>query len=388
MFDRDMLKNVDWIFLGLVYLLLAVNLIILRSASGNVVAGDPNYYLKRQLLWVLLGTVVMVLAALFNYQLLPRWSKYIYIVTLLMLLAVLLVGSEHNGAQRWLNLGLFEFQPAELAKLLIIATFACYLARHKDGMMHLPEFIKACLYVLIPLMLVFLEPDLGTSIVFLAILIGMIWAGGAAPRTLLIVLIIGLVLVLALFGYLFFLTDGYQHIPEETPSWLPLHGYQLTRLIIFTNPYMDPLDSGYHIIQSEVAIGSGGFWGKGFGEGSQVQGNFLPEHHTDFIFAVVGEEFGFVGCIVLMLLYFLLFWRALRIAYNAKDDVGMLLVVGVTSMLFFQVFINVGMTIGIMPVTGLPLPLLSYGGSSMLMNMMAIGLIVGVSLRSPMKIFR
>ena len=168
---------------------------------------------------------------------------------------------------------------------------------------------------------------------------------------------------------------------------LPMKTYQLMRLVIFINPYMDPLDTGYHIIQSQVAIGSGGFFGKGFGHGSQVQSNFLPEHHTDFIFSVVGEEFGLLGCLVLLFIFAVIIYRCLTIAFNSSDMFGTLIVSGITMMFTFQVFVNIGMTIGIMPITGLTLPFMSYGGTSMLMTMLAIGLVLSVNIRSQKHIF-
>jgi len=174
---------------------------------------------------------------------------------------------------------------------------------------------------------------------------------------------------------------------EDIPSWMPLRAYQLIRLIIFVNPYMDPLDSGYHMIQSEVAIGSGGLWGKGYGQGTQVQGNFLPEHHTDFIFAVVGEELGFIGTSALLLLYMAFLLRILRVAKNASDLLGKIMAVGVAFMFGFQVFVNAGMSIGIMPITGLPFPFLSYGGSSMMLNMMCMGLVFSIAMRSKRELF-
>jgi rod shape determining protein RodA len=190
-------------------------------------------------------------------------------------------------------------------------------------------------------------------------------------------------LIFILFLALSNVTEGFSHALEEgdLPSWVPLKPYQITRLIIFINPYMDPLDAGYQMIQSEVAIGSGGLWGKGYGEGTQVQGNFLPDHHTDFIFSVIGEEFGFVGTITIMLLYLLLLLRCLYAAISARDQLGRLIASGVTAMFACQIFINIGMTIGIMPVTGITFPLLSYGGSSMMINMIALGLVFSVYAR-------
>lgn len=288
---------------------------------------------------------------------------------------------EQKGAHRWYDLGFMDFQPSELAKVVMIVCFASFLSRKEEEMDRWRNFFLSVAIMGLPMVLILIEPDLGTSLVFIAIFFAMLWVGGFPVKRMLILLLIVVALIAFIFGVLYVATDGWQHIPEELPIPLPLEPYQFTRLIIFMNPDMDPLNSGYHMIQSMVAIGSGGLWGKGFGNGSQVQGNFLPEHHTDFIFSAIGEEFGLVGCLVILGLYLLLLSRALRIAIRAKDSLGTLIVTGVVTMFTFQILVNVGMTIGIMPVTGLPLPLLSYGGSSMMVNTMALGLIFSINLR-------
>ncbi len=217
----------------------------------------------------------------------------------------------------------------------------------------------------------------------------MAWVGGVPKKLVAIALITVLVLVIVLFVVLGALTGGFQYQPDDEaiPDWIPLKGYQVTRLVIFINPYMDPLDKGYHMIQSQIAIGSGGFMGKGLGNGSQVQGNFLPEHHTDFIFSVVGEELGFVGTFTILGLYLFILIRLLWHAFRAKDLYGSLIIVGVVAMFAFQIFTNAGMTIGVMPVTGLPFPMLTYGGSSMLLCMICWGMVFSVILRREVVLF-
>lgn len=386
MLQTRFLKNIDWIFLALLIVIMTVSLIVLRSASANVFQ-DPYHFVKRQLLWVVIGFGIMFFIASFDYVGLKRFGNYIYIANIALLLAVFALGFESKGAQRWISLGFFDLQPSELAKIAIIICFAGFLAKRQGELERIWDIIPCLVYVGIPFILILKQPDLGTSLVFLAILLGMLWVGGANPRLMMIMLICILVLAILIFGILFFATDGFQKPPEELPFPLPLKPYQLLRLVIFVNPDMDPLGAGYHVIQSQVAIGSGGLWGKGYQQGSQVQGNFLPEHHTDFIFSTVGEELGFWGSGGILLLYFLLFWRMVYIAKEAREIFGTLIVVGVTSMLAFQVLVNTGMTMGIMPVTGIPLPFLTYGGSGMLSNMIAMGFVLSVNLRKQQLLF-
>ncbi|MEL7564706.1 MAG: rod shape-determining protein RodA [Dehalobacterium sp.] len=386
MLQTRFLKNIDWIFLALLIVIMTVSLIILKSASANVFK-DQLYFVKRQLLWVVAGFGVMFFIASFDYVFLKRYVNYIYIANIALLAAVYVVGYESKGAQRWISLGFFDLQPSELAKIAIIICFAGFLAKRQGELERIWDIIPCLLYVGFPMILILKQPDLGTSLVFLAILLGMLWVGGVNPKLMMIMLLCILVLALFIFAILYFATEGFQKPPEELPIPLPLKTYQLLRLVIFVNPDMDPLGAGYHVIQSQVAIGSGGLWGKGYQQGSQVQGNFLPEHHTDFIFSTVGEELGFLGGSLILLLYFLLFWRMVHIAKEARDIFGSLIVIGVTSMLVFQVLVNTGMAMGMMPVTGIPLPFLTYGGSGMLSNMIAMGFVLSVNLRKQQLLF-
>jgi rod shape determining protein RodA len=386
MLQTKLLKNIDWVFLGLLILIMTVSLIILRSASANVFQ-DPYYFVKKQLVWIILGFGLMFFIATFDYVFLMRVGKYIYVANLVLLLAVFVFGYESKGAQRWISLGFFDLQPSEIAKIVIIISFAVLLSKRQGELERFWDLAPCLVFIGIPMLLVLKQPDLGTSLVFLAIMLGMLWVGGVNPRLMVILIAVFLVFALFIFGLLFFATDGFHKPPEDLPIPLPLKPYQLLRLVIFINPDMDPLGSGYHVIQSKVAIGSGGLWGKGYQQGSQVQGNFLPEHHTDFIFSTVGEELGFIGGSTILILYFLLFWRMVNIAKEARDIFGTLIVVGVISMLVFQFLVNVGMTMGIMPVTGIPLPFLTYGGSGMLSNMIAMGLVLSVNLHKQRLLF-
>ncbi len=363
-------KSLDLAFLFAVGLLLSLSLLVLASATASI-SPEPLYYVRRQAVWISLGVVAAFCAASFDYRKLPRLEYFLYGLTVLLLFVVLVVGKASRGAQQWIALGPFLFQPSELGKVLMVVCFASYLNRRQGDLQNLRSLLPCFLYFAPPLVLVLAQPDLGTSLVFFAILFGMLYLAGARPMLLLGLAGGGLALAI--------LAIALHFSPLHLP--LPLKEYQLNRLLVFLNPYRDPQGAGYHIIQSLVAIGSGGLLGKGLFRGSQVQLNFLPEHHTDFIFSVVGEELGFVGAALFLLLYFLLLYRTLAIAFQARDALGRLLAGGILSMWLFHVLENIGMTIGVMPITGIPLPFLSYGGSFMLTNMLAVGILLSIQLR-------
>ncbi|MBQ2887986.1 MAG: rod shape-determining protein RodA [Firmicutes bacterium] len=388
MFDKKMIKNVDWLFVGLLLVLLGTSLFVLASASGNLVASKPYYFVQRQAVWMLLGVLVAAAVAWFNYRDLEKWTKPAYALMLVLLVAVLLVPPREGvEAARWLYFGSFTFQPSELGKLVVIVSLAAYLARNQHRIKDWRVFWGAMALTFVPMLLILKEPDLGTALVFGFIMVVMMWLAGVPRKRVLVLLLIVFLLVGVVFVDLWFATDGFTHLAEDLPLPLPMRTYQLNRLIIFINPEMDPTDAGYQIIQSKVAIGSGGLLGKGYGEGSQVQNNFLPTHHTDFIYAVVGEELGFIGSLFVLLLYVGLLLRAVRIALSAGDLFGSLIVSGIVAMLLFQIYTNIGMTIGLMPITGITLPFFSYGGTSLLINMLSVGLILSVNIRSSVKLF-
>lgn len=386
MFDKRLWKNLDPIFLLFFFLLLACSLVVMSSASMNLVDGDPYYYVKKHAIWMGLGLVIATLLTTFNYRNLTKWCKPLYGIMLVLLVGVLFMPAQ-QGAHRWFNLGFIDFQPSELGKLITIVFFAAFLVSRQDSIKTWKTFFLCFLVVGIPMGLVLIEPDLGTSMVFFAILLAMMWVAGIPRKRMLLLIGILVAIVAFVFWDLYVSTDGFNQVAETLVVPLPMQAYQLMRLVIFINPYMDPLNSGYHIIQSQIAIGSGGLFGKGYGQGTQIQNDFLPEHHTDFIFSVVGEEFGLVGCLLLLLIFAVILYRCLTIAFNAGDLFGTLIVTGITMMLTFQIFVNIGMTIGIMPVTGITLPFMSYGGTSMQINMIAIGLILSVNIRSKQHIF-
>ncbi len=372
MSEHRLIKSLDFTLIFVIIAILTMSLVAIYSANvaSATEGGDPYNYVKKQLLWIALGTIIILVILNFDYEDFKGYSNHLYFFNLAILLLVIFAGDSALGAQRWIDIGPFRFQPSEFAKVLVIMTFANFLANRKDKLNTFWELVPAFFYVGIPMLLILKQPDLGTSLVFVAIMFGMLFIAGANPL---------------LVGGLF--TGGvatailWVYLRLNYGIWIPLKDYQLERLTIFLDPFSDPWGAGYHIIQSLVAIGSGESWGKGYLEGTQNQLNFLPEQHTDFIFSVIGEEFGFIGAIVLLFLFFMFVYRSLLIAGKAKDMYGTLLVTGVISMFVFQIFVNIGMTTAIMPVTGLPLPLVTYGGSSMLTNMIGIGLIINVSLR-------
>ncbi|KTE92167.1 rod shape determining protein RodA [Desulfitobacterium sp. LBE] len=381
MLDRRMLKNLDFLFILFVFLLLGTSLLIQSTASYNIYESQPFRLLKIQSVWIATGLILCTVIALFDYQKLRRFSWWIYAFNIALLLAVFAFGEEAKGAQRWIPVTSTQnIQPSEFAKLFIIVTFADFLSKRQGKLNRFRDFIPPFLYILIPMLLIVKQPDLGTALVFVAILIGMMFVAGANPWKF-GGLIVGGILIVAFALWV--------HFAEDLPGWLqfakaiplPLHDYQLQRLTVFLDPAADISGDGYQIIQSIWAIGSGGFWGKGYRQGTQAQLDFLPEHHTDFIFSVVGEEFGFIGTITLLFCFLIFLLRAVNIGMKAKDVYGTLVAAGIVSMFTFHILVNVGMTSGIMPVTGIPLPLISYGGSAMWANLMAIGVLLSINIR-------
>ena len=379
--DKRTLRNLDFLFILFTLLLLVASLFILSTASINVDKADPLHYVKGQALWIISGILIAIIMAGIDYQKWRQFRWWIYGLNLALLFAVILFGHSAKGATRWIPItSSFSIQPSEFAKIFIIITFADFLAHRKGKLDNFRDFIVPFLFVLVPMLLIFKQPDLGTTLVFAAIFIGMMFVAGANPWKF-GGLLVGGVCIIGLALWLHFATNlpGWLHWAQGLP--LPMQDYQLKRLTIFVNPAADKSGDGFHILQSLWAIGSGQLWGKGYRMGTQGQLNFLPEHHTDFIFSVVGEEFGFVGTVTLLFLFLIFILRSISIALKARDPFGMLIATGVISMFTFHILVNVGMTSGIMPVTGIPLPLISYGGSAMWSNMASVGLLLSVNLR-------
>jgi rod shape determining protein RodA len=368
------LRSLDWILLGATLALAIFGMFMLYSATHlDTNISTPFYYVRSQAVGLVLGIVLLLMISIANYRWLSRWRTYIYLATLAMLVVTLVVGSGGSevGANRWIQLPFFRLQTSELAKLLLTISLAGVLAEGV-ALRHRLRFVLLCvLYVLVPTALVFLQPDLGSALVFGAILAVMLVVWGIRIPHLGIIAgasVLAVVMVL-----------------RVLPSAFGVHllkDYQLKRLTLFLDPDKDPSGLGYQLSQSKIAVGSGMFTGKGYLEGTQTHLNFLPAHHTDFIFAVIGEELGFMGALLLLALFGVIIWRALRIARLSEDMFGRLIAAGISGILIFQVFVNIGMTIGIMPVTGIPLPFVSFGSSSLVVFLMAIGLLESVHVHS------
>jgi rod shape determining protein RodA len=360
------IRHLDPTLIGTAVALSVYGLFMVYSATHQSLATlgeDPGFYLKKQLAFLLLGLVVLLVAASVDYRLVKVYAPLAWVgATFLLFLVLTPLGSETAGAQRWISLAGFQFQPSEFAKLAVTAMLAAHISELRESM-SLEQVWRITGLAVIPMALVFFQPDVGTTMVFAAILVALLVMGGAKVKH---IGILALVAMIAL-GGAFRLG-----IVKE---------YQIARLTGFIDPTEDPLRAGYNRQQAEIAIGSGGLFGRGYLEGTQTNLDFVPEQHTDFVFTVVGEELGFAGALLLLLLFGALLWRAFRIAALAADPFGRLLAVGIAVIMAFQVFVNVGMTLGIMPITGIPLPLVSYGGSALLTNLAAVGLLLNVHMR-------
>jgi rod shape determining protein RodA len=334
--------------------LIFIGLVMISSASGNHFSSPE---VRRQFTYFIIGFLLLVLFTAIDYEFWGRTYKYIFALNIVLLTAVMIFGHTVKGAQRWVSLGpLGTFQPSETAKLATIITLAKILTMNEAWKIR--DILKAGLYVAIPWLLILIQPDLGTALVLIAVSLALFYMAGVKPWILFSTMLAGLL-----------------------AAPFVLKDYQKRRLLTFINPEGDPEGSGWNLIQAKIAIGSGKIWGKGIFLGTQNQLNFVPEHSTDFIFTVIGEELGMVGAAGILLLYFYLLWQGLSIARSSRDSFGTLLAVGIVAMLGFHIMVNIGMTLGIMPVAGIPLPFISYGGSSLLTNMMAIGILGSIYFR-------
>ena len=363
--DQRILKNLDFTLLGVVGALIAIGLLMVYSTTRDntiLTHGHQFAVVERQLLSVFIGLVLGFILLFVDYRISDRMAQLFYILMVLLLVAVLFLGSVRNGARSWL----FNFQPAELAKIITIITLGKYLAE-KESLGSYFNFIGPFLYLALPLGLILLQPDLGTALVFIFFFFTMLYVAGAPGWKIIILVAVGISLV----GIMFM-----AHHFFNTP--LLIKEYQVNRLTSFINPDHDPRGSGWNVRQAVIAVGSGQFFGKGLFRGSQGRLGYLPENFTDFIFAVLCEETGFIGSFIVLFLYFTLIWRGFRIAIQAKDKSGNIIATGIVSMFLFHIFENMGMNIGIMPITGIPLPFLSYGGSSMIVNIISISILSGI----------
>jgi rod shape determining protein RodA len=363
MFDRRLIQNFDWVLLLLLILLACVSILNLYSATISIrYAGGSQIFIK-QIHWYMIGFAVFFLMTTFNYYALERFAYHAYFLSIVLLFLVLLIGKTSSGSQRWLVLGgTFTLQPSELAKITIVLALAKFFSDQEEFQEYfLRDLWRPMIMTAIPSLLIIKQPDLGTALLLSAVSFSIILFMKVNWKSLGILIFSGLALAPFV--------------------WFNLKEYQQKRVLTFVNPDMDPLGAGYHINQSKIAIGSGLLWGKGFLQGTQTRLHFLPEQHTDFAFSVWAEEWGFIGSILLLTLYLLLVLWGINIAKNSKDKFGSILAVGLITIVFWQLVINVGMVTGLLPVVGIPLVLFSYGGSSLVSTMAAMGLLMNISMR-------
>ncbi len=346
---------------GIAVPVLLLTILGLCFVYSTTVTGTASKFFIRQLAWTFIGAGVFIFFLRIRYKNFLAYAGLLYACVIMLLVVVLLAGKSRGISQSWLSLGPFTLQPSEFAKLAIVLVLARYLGSRSEGMGSWRLIGSSLAMVALPVGLVLAQPDLGTAIVFGPIVLVMMWVGGAKGKHILLLLLAGSLL----------LPVAFMHLKE----------YQRDRLLVFVNPDRDPLGAGYNIIQSKIAIGSGGFAGKGIGKGTQNRLKFLPERHTDFIFSIIGEEFGWWGGMLVLLLFSIMLVSALRIAKRTSDMQGKLLVIGLATLIFGHAMINIAVSLGVMPATGLPLPFVSYGGSSLVTCMAAAALISNVGTR-------
>ena len=425
-------QEIDYLLLFSTLALTTIGILFIYSSGMTTEGISISNEYRRQLIWAAAGLTSAVVIAMVNYRRIYDLSRYFYLGTLILLMYTLIFSRVFSGS-RWIRIGAFSFQASEIAKLTTIVFLAWYLDNTKRSQETLVRFITSCVIVLVPMVVVLAQPDLGTSLVFVPILLGMTLIAGVPVRYIFFVsLLVGLAAVLLVLPHwqatlmnnsipvLMALTDkkiilagclvlsviagialfGYIRYKKRYFYWIfyaagililalgtsfaahqVLKDYQIMRLIVFLDPNVDPRGSGWHIIQSATAIGSGGLFGKGFLHGTQSQYHYLPEQSTDFIFAILSEEWGFIGGILVFLLFLIINLRLIRIMRTTTDSFGSYIVTGLVSMFAFHFLVNVGMTMGIMPITGIPLLFVSYGGSALLTAMMGIGLALSIYIR-------
>lgn len=361
--EGRIIRKIDFKLILIILAICTMGVVMIGSATATHPLGREGF-MKTQIVSVILGIIAIGVILFFDYNTFARFHLPIYLLCNALLLAVLAfgTGAEKWGANRWIRIAGFQFQPSDFVKIGMIVCIARVLSENKDSLHKFSNLLKILIYAGIPMVMILIQPDLGTTMSFAFFLFGMLFIAGL--------------------HYKYILYTGIVGVLSIPIAWFALlKNYQKDRIMVFLNPESDPMGKGYQILQSKLAVGSGMIFGKGYLNGSQTQFGFLPEKQTDFIFSVIAEELGFIGVVVLIVLYIAMIYRCINIAKDAKDDFGSYLVMGYTFMLSFHIFANIAMTVGLMPVTGKPLPLISYGGTFMLSNMMAIGLILNVSMR-------
>jgi rod shape determining protein RodA len=358
MIDRRLIQEIDWILLGLILLQSLVGVVFIYSSSHVL----PGAYHVRQLIWIGISLLALILVLVIDYKFFVSLSVYFYGLMVVLLAATLGFARLVAGTKSWITLGLMQLQPSELAKIVMILIFARFFAEYKRPYLTTPVTLGALLVAGVPLLLIIAQPDLGTAMTFLAVIGGAFILAGLRRKA--IVLFVLAALLVGVGGWTIALKD-----------------YQKKRVTTLINPAGDPRGSGYQVIQSKIAIGSGGFAGKGFLKGSQSQLRFLPARHTDFIFSVIGEETGFIGIFIVIVLYFALLARMFLSVNKARDRAGIYIIFTASLLIAFQFLVNILMIIGLFPVVGITLPFLSYGGSSLLASYVACGLVLNVKMR-------
>jgi len=434
MLKRNEIYKIDYLLVVAMALIVLIGILMIYSAGFDPIEKVNSGLFKKQLLWFIIGFVLMIALTFVNYNWLGDYSLHIFIVILLMLLFTVIFGRPVRNSKAWITLGVLSIQPSEFMKLSLIIILAKYLELREMEIGHFRELVIPALLTFVPIIIILLQPDFGTALVFIPILFTMLFVGGADithlvsiiliatiatvvpmvityrewvgeesanmlldlfKNTDLIFVISGVLILIALAAFIlhfFFVKKFYRriYVPASVMSMglffsviimKYLKEYQKKRLLVFLNPDLDPHGSGYNVIQSKIAVGSGGFLGKGFLKGSQAQLGFLPEKSSDFIFSVVAESWRFIGSIVLVGLLGVIIYKGIYIALESKDKFGALLASGITTFFFFHMLINIGMGIGIMPVTGLPLTFVSYGGSNLIVSMMCIGILINIRMR-------
>jgi rod shape determining protein RodA len=362
MFDRRLINNFDWILLGILVFIGLLSVFNIYSATYTIRSMGGSQIYAKQICWYVIGLFVLILMTTFDYHVLDRFAYPLFFISLILLLVVLKTGKVIHGSQRWLSFGYFSIQPSEMVKISIIIVLAKYFSKaEKAGNYRLRDLLSPLIMIAVPFIMIVYQPDLGTALMLLMVSFSIIFFVNVNWKSILIFLSTALV--------------------SAPLFWITLQEYQKKRIITFLRPDLDPLGAAYHVTQSKIAIGSGLFWGKGFLKGTQTRLNFLPQKHTDFSFSVLAEDWGFVGSAMLLLLYLFLILWCLNIAKNGKDKFGTLIVVGIVLSIFWHLIINVSMVTGLLPVVGIPLVLFSYGGSSVISTMAAMGLIMNVSMR-------
>jgi rod shape determining protein RodA len=348
-------KNFDWLLFVSAVLLLGFSVAIIYSTTFSISGGSEAL---QQAGYAIGGILILFLVARFDYRILKNMTGILYVLTIGMLLLTEFMGQKALGAQRWINLGFFQFQPSEIAKVFMVIILAKYFSENVDLMNRWQTVLKSAIFAGIPTILVAIQPDLGTAMTFMVIWVSMLFISN--------------------FKKIYFLAMGLVFGVLSPVVYQFLHDYHKKRILTFINPTADPMGSGWNVNQAMIAIGSGQFWGRGLGHGPQSQLNFVPFKHTDFVFAALAEEMGFVGALAVIALFAVILFRAIRIAQLSRDYFGMYLATGIFAFLFFHIFINIGMNLGIVPVTGIPLPLVSSGGTSIVITLFSIGILESI----------